>query len=343
MADKQNLIVILGPTAVGKSPAAVRVAEELGGEIISADSRQIYLGMDIGTDKPGPEIRASVPHHLINIVKPDEVFSAGRYREMARQIILRLYRQGKTPVVVGGTGLYLKALLYGLWPGPRADWEIRNRLVEEEKLFGPGHLHRRLVEVDPEAAHRIHPCDQVKTVRALEVAILTGVPLTQHHQGHRSALGGEGDPSSLADRAVVIGLRREREDLYQRIDIRVDEMIRAGLVEEVERLFHSGYHESLPSMQGLGYRQVVDYLKGLYSIQEAVRLIKRDTRRYAKRQMTWFRKVPRVCWVDLEPVDQATQVTEKVLDRIGEAVGTDFIEWAPRLQRRSACPVQASE
>ena len=339
MTARKNLIVILGPTAVGKSLAAVRVAEALGGEIISADSRQIYLGMDIGTAKPSQEVRTRVPHHLINLVKPDAVFSAGQYKEMARRVILRLYRQGKTPVVVGGTGLYLKALLYGLWPGPKAHWELRNYLVEEEKAFGPGHLHRRLAEVDPAAARRIHPCDQVKTVRALEVAILTGVPLTQHHQGHRI----EGDDSFLADRAVVIGLRREREDLYQRINIRVDEMIRSGLVQEVERLLRSGYDQALPSIQGLGYRQVVGYMQGLYSLQEATRLIKRDTRRYAKRQMTWFRKEPRVSWVDLEPGDQARQVAEKVLNRVGKMAEADVAERAPRSQRGSACPVPASE
>ena len=316
MSDKHKLIVILGPTGVGKSLAAVKVAEALGGEIISADSRQIYRGMDIATAKPGPEMLARVPHHLLDIVEPDEIFSAGRHREMARQIILRLYQEGKTPVVVGGTGLYIRALLYGLWQGPGAHWDLRNRLLEEERTFGPGHLHRKLAEVDPEAALRIHPRDRAKTLRALEVVLLTGIPLTRHHQEHRKRGADIGHPSSGSEGrdSVVIGFHRERDDLYQRINHRVDEMVRSGLVEEAARLLKLGYHEELPSMRGLGYRQVVGYLRGQYSLQEAIALVKRDTRRYAKRQMTWFRKEPHVRWVDLAPRDEAHQAAEKVLD-----------------------------
>jgi tRNA dimethylallyltransferase len=296
---------------VGKTPAAVSVAEALDGEIISADSRQIYRGMDIATAKPGPEALARVPHHLLDIVEPDEIFSAGRYREMARRIILRLYEKGKTPVVVGGTGLYIRALLYGLWQGPRARWDLRDRLHEEERIFGPGHLHRKLAGMDPEAALRIHPRDLAKTVRALEVVLLTGIPLTQHHEEHRNR-------AKLVDtgHCVIIGLRRDRENLYRQINHRVDEMFDSGLVEEVERLLSRGYHEDLPSMRGLGYRQVVGYLRGKYSLQEAIVLVKRDTRHYAKRQMTWFRKERHVQWVDLSPGDEAQKAAEKVLDTV---------------------------
>ncbi len=311
MPDQRKLIVILGPTGVGKSLAGVSVAEALDGEIISADSRQIYRGMDIATAKPGPEVLARVPHHLLDIVEPDEIFSAGRYREMARQVILRLYEKGKTPVVVGGTGLYIRALLYGLWQGPQARWDLRERLHEEERIFGPGHLHQRLVEMDPEAALRIHPRDLSKTIRALEVVLLTGIPLTQHHEEHRNQVR-----RVATGHCVIIGLRRDREDLYQQINHRVDEMVDSGLVEEVERLLRRGYHEDLPSMRGLGYRQVVGYLKGKYSLQEAIALVKRDTRHYAKRQMTWFRKECHVRWVDLAPRDEAQKVAEKVLDTL---------------------------
>jgi len=324
--EERKLIVILGSTAVGKSLAAVMVAEALGGEIISADSRQIYQGMDIATAKPEPEILARVPHHLIDIVRPDQIFSAGQYREIAQQIILRLYQQGKIPVIVGGTGLYIRALLRGLWPGPKAHWDLRNQLVEEERTFGPGYLHQRLAELDPEAALRIHPHDEVKTVRALEVALLTGVPLTRHHEKHRKGTSSSANPPTVEsagpeqDEHIVIGLRRDREDLYQRINHRVDEMVRLGLVGEVEHLLSLGYHADLSSMRGLGYRQVIGYLRGFYSIQEAVSLIKRDTRRYAKRQMTWFRKEPHIQWIDLKPEDQAHQVAEKVLTLIHAAV-----------------------
>ena len=331
--DKQKLMVILGPTAVGKSLAAVRVAEALGGEIVSADSRQIYRGMDIATAKPGPEILARVPHHLIDIVKPDEIFSAGQYREMARPIILRLHHQGKIPVIVGGTGLYIRALLRGLWPGPKAHWDLRRQLVEEGRTLGPGYLHQRLAEVDPEAALRIHPRDQVKTIRALEVALLTGVPLTRHHEEHRKGvtirlrrMASSPKVESAGpdqDEPMVIGLRREREDLYQRINGRVDQMVRSGLLEEVEHLLKLGYHADLSSMRGLGYRQMVGYLRGFYSLQEGIRLMKRDTRRYAKRQMTWFKKEPHVQWVDLKPEDQAQEVAEKILSRIHATVASD--------------------
>jgi tRNA dimethylallyltransferase len=301
-------IVLLGPTAVGKSLVAVRVAEALGGEIIGADSRQIYQGMDIGTAKPGPEMMARVPHHLINTVKPDQIFSAGQYREMAQQIIFRLQGQGKIPVIVGGTGLYLRALLHGLWSGPKAQWDLRRWFVEEEKTFGPGYLHQRLAQVDPGAAFRIHPRDQVKIIRALEVAFITGIPLTQHHEEHTQ--------KALMTEFLIIGLRRDREDLYRRINDRVDAMIRLGLAGEAKHLLKLGFSVDLPSLRGLGYRQIIGHLQGLHSLEEAIRLIKRDTRRYAKRQMTWFRKEPGVQWVDLKSGEQDHQIVEKVLERI---------------------------
>ncbi|MCI0528963.1 MAG: tRNA (adenosine(37)-N6)-dimethylallyltransferase MiaA [Nitrospira sp.] len=328
ITGNRKLIVILGPTGVGKSLAAVMVAEALGGEIISADSRQIYRGMDIATAKPGPEVLARVPHHLLDVVEPDEIFSAGRYSEMARQVILRLYEKGRTPVVVGGTGLYIRALLYGLWQGPQAQWDLRDSLLEEERTLGPGHLHQKLVELDPESALRIHPADLAKTIRALEVVLLTGIPLTQHHEEHRNRVkrvtsGERPSASELSEttgiwqldtgHCVVIGLRRDREDLYRRINHRVEEMVSAGLVQEVERLLRLGYHEDLPSMLGLGYRQMVGYLKRQYSLQETIRLVQRDTRRFAKRQMTWFRKEPHVRWIDLAIRDEAKEIAEKVL------------------------------
>jgi tRNA dimethylallyltransferase len=311
MADHQKLIVILGPTGVGKSLAAMRVAEALDGEIISADSRQIYRQMDIATAKPGPEALTRVAHHLLDIIEPDETFSAGRYGEMARQAILRLYESGKTPVVVGGTGLYIRVLLYGLWQGPQARWDLREQLLEEERALGPGHLHEKLARMDPEAALRIHYRDLAKTVRALEVVLLTGIPLTQHHEEYRSRV-----KRLSAGHCVMIGLRRDREDLYRRINRRVDEMVDSGLVKEVESLLRRGYREDLPSMRGLGYRQMAGYLKGRYSLEGAIALIKRDTRRYAKRQMTWFRKEPHVRWIDLAPEDEVQKISEKVLGTI---------------------------
>lgn len=302
-----DLIVIVGPTGVGKSPAAVCVAERLGAEIISADSRQVYQGMDIGTAKPGPDLRRRIPHHLIDVVPPDAVFSAGRFRAMARQTMDALRRQGKTPIVVGGTGLYVRALLYGLWEGPGADWNLRRRLIEEERTRGSGFLHDQLREVDPDAAARIHPGDRAKTLRALEVAILTGRPLSSHHE--KEGRRGPGDP------AILIGLSRAREDLYRRIDRRVEDMMRQGFLEEVERLLASGLSSELPAMRGLGYRQLAAYLRGQYSLRRAVELIQRDTRRFAKRQMTWFRAERDISWVGLAPGDEVPEAAEKILER----------------------------
>ncbi len=305
---KPKTIVILGPTGVGKSEAAVRVAERIGGEIVSADSRQVYRGMDIGTAKPGPALRNRVAHHLIDIVSPDAVFSAGKFRELAGETVRDILRRGKFPLIVGGTGLYLRALLTGLWEGPRADWRLRDRLEAEEMERGPGYLHEKLKSLDPEAAARIHPRDRSKTMRALEVFLLTGVALTRHHRAV---------PAGLPQLpALWIGLSRDRKDLYERINLRVGEMMRAGMLAEVRRLVKAGYSPALPSMRGLGYRQLVGYLKGRYTLERAVELIRRDTRRYAKRQLTWFRAEPRIRWVDLAREDGEGETAEKILQAI---------------------------
>ena len=304
MNEKKPLIVLVGPTAVGKSAAAVRLALKLRSEIISADSRMVYRGMNIGTAKPRPAERAGIVHHLIDSVAPDEPFSAGRFKTLAAGVIERLHDEEKIPIVVGGTGLYVKLLLHGLWEGPEADWPFREGLYEAERRKGAGYLHRRLSEIDPGSALAIKPQDRSKLVRAIEVYEKTGRPLSDHHREHRF--------SEKPYEAIQVGLRRSRADLYRRIEARVDEMMAKGLVEEVRGLIEKGYSAELPSMKGLGYRQIVGHLNGEYDQSEAVHRLKRDTKRYAKRQFTWFNRDPSIRWIDLSESDGVEEAYTKV-------------------------------
>ncbi|MDC4223877.1 MAG: tRNA (adenosine(37)-N6)-dimethylallyltransferase MiaA [Candidatus Manganitrophus sp.] len=297
--------ILVGPTAVGKSAIAERLALALGTEIVVADSRQVYQGMDIGTDKPSAEARARVPRHLIDLVPPDAPFSAGKYKRLAEEKIAALSREGKPIFIEGGTGLYIKTLLYGLWEGPPADWDFRNRLLQEESEKG-GTLHRRLAGVDPDAAERIHPRDLPKLVRALEVYQQVGRPISEVHAAHRFA-----EPPKGA--YFLVGVRREREALYRRIEQRVESQIANGLIEETERLLSAGFSPELPSMRGLGYKQMTRYLRGEQTREEAIATLKRDTRHYAKRQMTWFRADPKIEWIDLKPDETSEAAAERIL------------------------------
>lgn len=307
------MIALVGPTAAGKSAVAIRLALKLRSEVVSADSRMVYRGMEIGTAKPSVGERDGVVHHLIDVVSPDEPFSAGRFKSLAEAVIGRLHQEGKVPIVVGGTGLYVKLLLHGLWEGPAADWPFREGLYEAERREGAGYLHRRLAGIDPAAARAIKPQDRSKLVRAIEVYEKTGRPLSDHHREHRF--------SEKPYEAVLIGLRRSRADLYRRIEARVDEMMAKGLVEEVRGLIEKGYSAELPSMKGLGYRQIVGYIKGEYDRVEAVHRLKRDTKRYAKRQFTWFNRDPSIRWIDLSESEGETETYKKVEAIVQEQVG----------------------
>lgn len=282
------LIVIGGPTATGKSALAVYLAKLFDTEIISADSMQIYKGLDIGTAKPSKEDMNAIPHHMIDIVDPDVRFSTGEYVSLARPIIEGLHGRRKIPVVAGGTGLYIRALIDGLCEAPKADWRVRKRLLSAEEKHGRGYLYRRLRDVDPLSAERIEPNDTSKIIRALEVYETAGIPLSSIQEIH-------GFKERRYDPLIFIGITLERKNLYKRIEERVDRMIEAGLEVEVRRLVDSG-GGSLPAMQGLGYKQLAGYVRGEYSFDEAVRLFKRDTKRYAKRQLTWFRREERMRW-----------------------------------------------
>jgi len=299
------LLTIVGPTAVGKSGAALVLAKEIGGEIVSADSRKIYKYMDIGTAKPTEEKRKEIPHHLLDLIAPDEEFSAGRFGEEAEKVITQVYERGRVPLLVGGSGLYIVAATEGLFSGPSADKGRRKRWKEEAKESGSLCLYEKLRKVDPPAASRIHPHDLVRIIRALEVYAETGKPI--------SGLQCRGNRGKSKDyNLIIIGLNRPRENLYQRIEQRVERMFDQGLVEEVRSLLRQGYRENLVSMQGLGYKEVCAYLRGEYDESEAIRLLKRNTRRYAKRQLTWFRKGEQIQWLDISENESPEEVVTRI-------------------------------
>ncbi|BCW95441.1 MAG: tRNA (adenosine(37)-N6)-dimethylallyltransferase MiaA [Fimbriimonadales bacterium] len=296
--------VILGPTAVGKTDVGIWLAERWNGEIISADSSAVYRGLDIGSAKPTPEEQQRVRFHLIDVADPDEVFTAARFREQALQAMDAIRARGKRVLIVGGTGLYLRVLLHGfsLAPPP-ADPEVRARWKAEVERVGAPALHARLQQIDPVAAARIHPNDAVRITRAFEVYEMTGVPMSQWQQRAATELP-----------ALKIGLTMPRAQLYARIDQRVEKMIAQGMLHEVQTLLQKGYNPEQPALKGLGYRHLIGYLHGRVSWDEAVRLWKRDTRRFAKRQMTWFRKEPGVHWVDASPgIEPTARLVEKLL------------------------------
>ncbi|MCE5335097.1 MAG: tRNA (adenosine(37)-N6)-dimethylallyltransferase MiaA [Desulfobacteraceae bacterium] len=279
-----TLILLAGPTASGKTALSLELARRLSAEIVNADSMQVYRFMDIGTAKPTPEERALIAHHLIDVADPDSDFDAARYLELARPAVEDLHRRGKVPLVVGGTGLYMKILTRGICPGPASDLAIRERLIVDEAERGLPQLYADLERIDPESALRIHPNDRQRILRALEFFLLTGVPLSLSQARH-------GFSDALFP-AVKIFIHRDREELYGRIDRRVEAMLEAGFKSEVEHLLDLGFGPELKSMQSLGYRQMVGHIRGDLTLDRAVYLIKRDTRRYAKRQITWFKADP---------------------------------------------------
>ncbi len=302
------LVAIVGPTAIGKSRIGIEIAKHLQTEILTADSCQVYRGMDIGTDKPSIQERQDIPHQLIDLIAPDQSFNVGDFRRHALQEIARLHRQGLLPLVVGGTGLYIRGLLRGLCPGPPADWSIRQALTQEAQEQGWPFLHKKLQQVDPELARRLHPNDQPKVLRGLEVYHTLGIPLSTVQQEHQF--------QEAPHPFLLIGLSMKRQDLYQRIETRVEWEIEKGLVQETQQLMQQGYSRELGSMKGLGYRQISGYLAGEYSYEEAVRLLKRDTRHFAKRQMTWFRKEPAIQWITVEKSDPQEKLVKRILKMI---------------------------
>lgn len=301
------ILVLVGPTAVGKTGLAIELATQLNGEIISADSMQVYKGLDIGTAKPTVDERRGVPHHMLDVVEPSDEFSVAEYQAMVENILTELAVKDKVPILTGGTGLYIRAVLQGFLLGAEGkDASLRAELYNTAEKQGNEVLHARLEEVDAPSAKRLHPNDLRRVVRALEVYETTGTPLSGH-----LAMQKERPP---VHRGIKFGLMREREHLYQRIDARVDEMLVKGLVEEVQRLLRRGLAHDSTAMQALGYKELVGYLEGHYSLEEAVYLLKRDTRRYAKRQLTWFRRDKAIKWISLDDHTSQEAVTRIVED-----------------------------
>lgn len=301
-----RLIIICGPTGVGKTEMAIRFATTYGGEIISADSMQVYRYMNIGTAKPAVEERLSVKHHLIDVVNPDEEFNASLFVKDAGKIIDKLDKNGENIFVAGGTGLYIKALLGGLFKGPGADSNLRNSYKGDLKKFGSGYLYEKLESRDRIAAGRIHPNDAVRIIRALEVFESTGESIAQKHEEHRFGC--------RAYDYIKIGLILDRKTLYERIDRRTEKMISDGLIEEVEDLLKRGFGESLKPMQSMCYKHITNYIKGRHDLFEAIRLIKRDTRHYAKRQLTWFSKENDIKWHYPQDCGDIKDEIERFLD-----------------------------
>jgi tRNA dimethylallyltransferase len=313
MSHPAPLLVIVGPTATGKSDLAVRLARLLKGRVISADSVQVYRGLDAGSCKPPIEARAAVPHELIDVADPSEPFSAGRFERLATQAIQKARQQGETAIVAGGTGLYVRALLHGIAPMPPRDDAVRAALYARAESGTRADLHEELARVDPETAARLGENDLQRVVRALEIQMITGRPLSAHIREQAFS------PGRLP--AVLLGLTMDRATLDRRIDQRVDAIFANGIVDEVRGLLASGVPASANSLKALGYREVMAHLRGEHGLAATVDLVKRNTRRYARRQITWFRREPGVHWLDAGEGPEA--VCGTALARWREAAGEE--------------------
>lgn len=288
---KKPLIILTGPTAVGKTKLSIALAKAVNGEIISADSMQVYQYMDIGSAKIKKEEMQGVPHYLIDVLKPEEEFHVVRFQEMAKQAMEEIYAKGKIPILTGGTGFYIQAVVKDIDFSENTEKsEVRSRLEQLAKDKGSEYLHQKLLEVDPDSAQKIHANNVKRVIRALEYYELTGEKISLHNEREAA----KESPYCYA----YFVLNDLREKLYQRIDARVDEMLKKGLVQEVEKLSRMGYTRNMVSMQGLGYKEILAYLEGECSLEEAVYILKRDTRHFAKRQITWFKREPDVIWVN---------------------------------------------
>ena len=302
---KSPLICIVGPTAVGKTEIAIQLAQHLDAEIVSLDSRQIFRGMDIGTAKPTPEQQRAVPHHLIDCVDVDQTFSVAEYQRLADTAIAEIRGREKRAMAVGGAGLYFRGIIDGLFDGPGADAEIRAKLQREVDEHDNVALHERLRRCDPETANRVHPNNLVRVIRALEIYELTGKPI--------SALQQQWKMNEPRYPFRAFGLNMPRETLYQRIEERVDRMVEAGLIEEVKGLLDQGCPRNCVAMQSFGYKELIDYLDRNRTLDEAIALLKQNTRRFAKRQLTWFRNDPRIEWLDTSQFSSIDGIVDNLI------------------------------
>lgn len=293
---KKPLVILTGPTAVGKTKASIGLAKAIGGEIISVDSMQVYKQMDIGSAKIKPSEMDGIPHYLVDILEPDEEFHVVLFQQMAKQAIQKIYEKGKIPILVGGTGFYIQAVLYDIdFSENEKDTSYREELEKLAQTKGAEYLHDRLREVDEKSAQDIHANNVKRVIRALEYFHQTGEKISEHNEEQRKKVS----PYNFS----YFVLNDERAHLYERINLRVDQMINEGLVREVQSLKEKGYTRDMVSMQGLGYKEMLDYLDNKCSLEEAVEIIKRDTRHFAKRQITWFKRESDVTWIDKKEYD----------------------------------------
>ncbi|MCP4159373.1 MAG: tRNA (adenosine(37)-N6)-dimethylallyltransferase MiaA [Deltaproteobacteria bacterium] len=301
----KKIIVIVGPTGIGKTSFAIKAATHFNGEIVGADSMQIYKHMDIGTAKPDSEEMIQAPHHLVDFLDPKEEFDAGAFVRTADKIISDIISRGKIPIVVGGTGLYVRALINGLFRSTTINEQTLEQLTQDIEKNGNLHVYHRLQACDPIAAKKIHPNDTFRVIRALEVFLTTGKKISDRHKSHNF--------KEKRYDTIKIGLFMDREKLYQRINMRVDIMLDQGLLNEVRSLVEKGYSLDLKTMQSIGYKQMGLFIKGEVDWDEAIRLLKRDTRRYAKRQMTWFKKESNIRWYKPDEFETAIPVLKDFL------------------------------
>ncbi|HHV94937.1 MAG TPA: tRNA (adenosine(37)-N6)-dimethylallyltransferase MiaA [Clostridiaceae bacterium] len=304
-----NVIVIVGPTASGKTKISIELAKLIGGEIISADSMQVYKYMDIGTAKPTLEERQGIEHYLIDVVYPDDEFNVVKFQKLALEYIEHILRKGKIPIVAGGTGLYINSLIYNIkFSESATDWKLREELNKIALTKGSKYLHDMLKEIDPEAAAKIHYNNTKRIIRAIEVYRTTNKPITYHQKMSRL------EPPKY--NFILVGLTMDRELLYDRINKRVDDMLNKGLVDEVKKLIDMGYHEKLQSMQGLGYKELFWYFKGKTTLEESIYFLKRNTRHYAKRQITWFKQNKDINWIDIDENTDINDITNQIINFI---------------------------
>lgn len=297
---KRPLIVLTGPTAVGKTKLSIALAKAVGGEIISADSMQVYRSMDIGSAKIRPEEMDGVPHYLVDVLEPDEEFHIVKFQEMAKKALAQIYANGHIPILVGGTGFYIQAIVKDIdFQEGEENHEIREKWEQFAAEHGAGALHEKLQEIDPESAGSIPAGNVKRVVRAIEFYELSGKRISEHNAEQKA----KGSPYEFA----YFVLNDHRELLYERIERRIDEMIEEGLVKEVEGLKNRGFTRDMVSMQGLGYKEILDYLDGKTTLEEAIYILKRDTRHFAKRQLTWFRREPEVSWINKYEYDYDDQ------------------------------------
>lgn len=302
-----RVIVIVGPTASGKTNLSIELAKRMNGEIISADSMQIYKYMDIGTAKPTKEEMQDISHYLIDEVLPNEDFNVVRFKELAEKYIDNILEKGKQPIVAGGTGLYISSLINNInFSESESDWELREAFKKEAEEFGPEYLHKKLQEVDPNSALSIHPNNIKRVIRALEVYYQTQKPISYHNEMSRSI------PPKY--QFVLVGLNMDRQVLYNRINKRVDIMIQNGLVDEVKGLVDLGYADSIISMQGIGYKEILEFLRNNITLEQAIDNIKQGTRRYAKRQITWFKQIHGINWFNADNCGNNINVINEIYE-----------------------------